>query len=154
LLTFQVESYSKVRDEVAALTIQHYEEIALFKDKIKLDPDYERYEVLEEKGILCFITVRDSDVGNKIVGYHISLVMPHLHYKSTLIGITDIFFLDKEYRQGLEGLKLFKFFEEEMLRRGVKEIMAGTKLRLNLGKMFTHLGWIETDHMYAKWIGD
>lgn len=149
-LDFQVESYSTIRAEVEPLLQQHYEEIALFKDKVKLSPDVDKYLAQEKAGILCVITARKD---GKLVGYHASFLIRHLHY-DMLIALTDIFFISKEYRNGTAGIRLFQFFEQEMRRRGVKEIVAGCKVKHDLSRMFEYLNWIPTDKMFAKWIGD
>src|SRR5215469_12725938 len=110
-MTFQVERYSDVLPELKAIIGLHWEEIALLKDKIKLDPDYDRYLALEESGVLHVITIREN---GELIGYHIAFVTPHMHYKGDLMCFTDIFFLKKEYRKGLAGAKLLKFVEAEM----------------------------------------
>lgn len=149
-ITYQSEGYSSVLPELKSLLPLHWEEIALDKDKIKLAPDYERYLALEKAGILHVITAR---CGTELVGYHISFVTPHMHYSNDLMCFTDIFFLKREYRKGLAGLGLFRAIEREMRKLGVKKLVTGCKVHLDLGVIFRRLGWTMTDHLYAKYIG-
>jgi|SRR5208283_833455 len=147
---FAVESGRSIMPEIDTLTKLHWEEIALDKDKIELAPDFEKYAILEDKGVLHVITARD---GGKLVGYHISFIQPHLHYRNDLMCFTDIYFIHPDYRDGLVGLQLFRFIESEMKKLGVCKLIAGCKDHRNLATLFKRLGWTLTDHMYAKYIG-
>lgn len=150
MITYQVEKIETVREETAALLSLHWQELGLDHERIPLDADHARYEDLERQGILHIVTVRDM---GKLVGYHIALVTPHLHYKSTLHAITDIYFLLPEYRQGRIGIKLFQFVEQDLRARGVKRLLTSNKLHLDIGKIFDYLGYKEVERLYSKYIG-
>jgi hypothetical protein len=150
-VVFAVEPYQQVLPELKELIGLHWKEIALNQDKIKLAPDYDGYAAMCGKGILHIITARHEE---KLVGYFVSLVGKHLHYANDVMGIGDIFFLKPEYRKGMTGVNLLRVFEAEMRKLGVRKIIAGTKLHHNLTRVFEHLGWKETDRMFAKWIED
>ena len=146
---FSVERYAQMIEEVKPLLIAHWEEIAMFKDKIKLAPAFDKYKELDEKGGLHIITAR---LDGKLIGYHVAFVTPHPHYMNDLMSLTDIFFILPEHRKGLLGFRLFRFIEQEMKKLGVTKMMAGTKLNRDLGVLFERLGWEPTDRLYAKCI--
>jgi len=150
-LKFSVEKYEEMIAEAIPLFTRHWEEIALFKDKIRFAPDYSKYEALEAAGGLHICTVR---VDGRLVGYHVALVTPHPHYMNDLMSLTDIFYIHPDHRKGLTGFIFFRFIEAELKKLGVSKMMAGTKLNKDLGVMFDRLGWTPTDRMYAKVIGD
>ena len=96
--------------------MEHWRELALNQDSIKLDPDWDRFYALDLQGLLRVLTVR---VEGHLVGYVFLIIGPHLHYKSTTWAHCDMFWLDPVYRQGWTGVKMFK----ELLR-GVEEMGA------------------------------
>lgn len=147
MITYQVEKYSLVIEEMKELYEYHWEEIAGDKDIIKLKPNYKAYLNMDSLGILNLVTVRDGD---KLVGYHLSMVYPHLHYTDSLTAFTDIFFLKKEYRKGRVGITLFKFMEKTLQERGVQKIYMGTKLSLDIGKLLERLGYTPIERLYTK----
>lgn len=148
MLTFQMERWSSIpRAEMDPLFTLHWEEIALQKDKIKLEVDYDRYRQLDEKNMLHIITVRDS---GKLVGYHCSLLDSHLHYKSHVMALTDVYFLLPEYRRGTAGIRLFQFVERTLKERGITKMITATKLHQDKGRFLESLGWIEIERVYTK----
>ena len=83
MIKFGVERYSQVNEDIKELIKLHYDEIAVNKEDIPLDPDWDRYKLLDDKGLIMIITARDE---GRLVGYSIFFISNHLHYKSTEIG--------------------------------------------------------------------
>ena len=160
LVTYQVEPFDTAFEEAQELLVEHWEEIALNKDKIKLAIDVDRYRELDEKGVLHIVTARDASIQKsawdpgKLIGYHVGMIVPHLHYKNDLHGLTDIFFIHPEYRKGRVGVDLFKFVERSMKERGVVKLMTAVKMHKDVGRIFEYLGWTETERSFCKYIGD
>ncbi len=133
--------------ELPELFLAHYEEIALDKDVIKLDPDWNKYLQLELMGILHIMSVRDAA---RLIGYHISVVSPHLHYKSTITALSDIFYLLPEYRQGWTGYKLFEETEKMLKALGVVRFYNVTKVHLPINIIMKRRGYRLVDKVYTK----
>lgn len=150
MVTFAVEEWNDVSPEMAPLWESHWKEVARDHDHIPLDPDLNLYAYLASVGQLHVMVARDK---GKVVGYHISIVKPHLHYKSSLHAQTDVYYIDPEHRKGMTGVRLFKEVEKSLAARGVKKMITGTKLSLDMGKIFERLGWHETERTYTKCIG-
>ena len=51
-MKYQQEFLATVKDDIRPLIQKHWEDIALNKDKIKLNPDWDAYHDLEQKGML------------------------------------------------------------------------------------------------------
>lgn len=151
MITYQVEQWSDCWEEMSQLWPDHYEEVAMNRDKIPLEPNMEMYKALDDSGQLHVLTCRKD---GKIIGYHVSIVRPHLHYRSSLSSFTDMYFVDKAHRGGMVGVKLFIEAEKSLKARGVEKLFTGTKLSLDMGKIFERLGWVETERLYTKYIGD
>lgn len=148
---FAIETIDQVLDDMAWLWDIHWQEIALDRAKVPLNPDVDTFRALEDAGLLLIVTARD---GEKMVGYHVSIVRPHLHYKQSLTAYADMYFIHPDYRQGMTGVRLFKYLEERLRERGVERIYQGTKLHKDVGRLFERLDYKETERLYVKFIGD
>lgn len=151
MITCQTEAWADARAEIVGYWPAHYEEIARDKEKIPLAPDFRAYDTFGASGELHVVTVRKDGA---LVGYHLSLVRPHLHYTTTLCAFVDIYWLRPDCRKGMAGVKLFKEAERSLKARGVKKVFTGTKLALDAGRIFERLGWHETERLFTKYIGD
>ncbi len=151
MITAQIESFEKTLSEFSPLFPIHYEELALNKDKVPLDPQYDIYIERERRGELLFVTLREL---GKPVGYFIGFISPALHYKTCLTCIMDIFYVSPEYRGNGGGKLLFTFVEKELKRRGVDRWFVGSKLHKDSSWLFEHLGFEKVEIYYSKWLGD
>ncbi|QRF55306.1 GNAT family N-acetyltransferase [Variovorax paradoxus] len=149
--TYKVERWRDLRREMLPLLVQHWKEIALNHAAVPLDIDHEKYDALDKDGALHIVTVRQD---GELVGYHVAIISGHLHYKSTLHGITDVYWLAPAHRQGFTGIRLFRHVEKEMAALGVRKLFTGTKVHLDMSKLFEHLGYKRVEYLYAKLIGD
>lgn len=150
-LIFQVENWFKAAAEMSAIWPLHWREIAHHQDKVPLDVHIDEYECLARTGQLLICTARHN---GKLVGYHLSILRPHLHYKSTLHAFSDIHYLLPEYRVGMNGLLLVKFFEKSAQERGVFKGFIATKVKNDHSIIFERLGWTKTEIVYSKLLGE
>lgn len=149
MITYAVEPWQQFKRESAYLWPKHWEEVAINRDKIKLDVDYEQYDALDACGALHVVAARSA---GKIVGYFLALIRPHLHYATSLSAFTDVYYIDPEYRKGRTGYDLFKFAEQSLRQRGVEKIFTGTKKHLDVSTLFRRLGYVETETLFTKYI--
>jgi GNAT superfamily N-acetyltransferase len=147
MIEYAVEDWLEALPELRMLFNEHWEEIALDQDSIKLEPDYTTYANLAVSDALHLVTARADGL---IVGYHLSIIKPHLHYKSSLTCFTDVFFLKKDYRKGVIGYKLIKFFRDSVKEKGVQKVYMGTKLHLDLGPLLERLGFTPIERIYSQ----
>jgi GNAT superfamily N-acetyltransferase len=136
-------------DEFERLFPEHYEELCVTKE-FPYEPDYPAYKRMAEAGMLRCITCRAD---GKLIGYIIFMVTPHLHYKSCITAIEDLYFVSKEYRKGRVGIKLFQYAEKVLKERGVQRIVMHTKVHLDNSKLFEYLGYKMTDKVFSKMLG-
>ena len=132
--------------ELQGLLPEHYDELCVTKE-FPLEPDYDAYKRLVDAGMLRCITVRCE---GELIGYVIFIIQPHLHYRSCMTAIEDIYFLKKDYRIGRVGIRLFKYAEEVLRGIGVKRIIMHTKVHLDNSSLFEYLGYKLTDKLYTK----
>jgi GNAT superfamily N-acetyltransferase len=141
-----------VLEEIRPLIIKHYEEIAWKQDKIALNPDFDRYRDIEEKGGLRIYTAREDGA---LVGYAIFFVMQHLHYKDKVMAVNDLFFVEHSKRGARVGQKLLKeYAQTELYKEGVQWISLHIKLNHDWSKLAEMWGYEKVEVICMKWIGD
>ena len=151
MLTAQVEPFVPFLAEVRDLLPLHYEELALNKDKVPLDPQFEEYLRRDLAGQVLSVTLRED---GKLVGYFVGFIAPGLHYKTCLTLTMDIFWTHHTIRGGFGGVKLFRAVEKEAKRRGVQRVFYGSKLHKDASRLFEFLNMDAVELYYTKWIGE
>ena len=146
--TAQVESYRLCLPELKACYPAHWDELALLKDKRKLDPNYLAYEELDRLGCVLLVTLRDER--KKLAGYYIGFTFPELHYKTWISNFADIFRVNPEYRGQWAGVKLFRAVEQELRARGVMLWHVTTKLHSESGAVLRRCGMTPDELHYSK----
>jgi len=151
VLTCHVESFEERLAELKPLLPLHYEELALNQDKVPLSPQFDVYIARERRGELLFVTMRDA---GDLVGYFIGFIAPGLHYSTCLTCTMDIFFIRKDKRgQAMPGVRLFRFVEQELKRRGVDRWFVGSKIKADASALFEFLDFEKVEIYYSKWLG-
>lgn len=148
-ITYQVEKVKDCYEELLPFVPLHWAELGLTQNEVPVNMDWTRYFRMEKDGALHFVTVRDN---GKLIGYHWTIVHTHFHYKTTLHGQVDLYYILPEYRNGRTGLRLFQFAEQELKKIGVKKIITGCKVHLDHTRLFEHLGYVHSDHQFYKLI--
>lgn len=150
MITLHIESFAERLNELQALLPEHYKELALNQSDVPLDPQYEVYIERERQGALLFVTLRDA---GELIGYFIGFVAPGLHYKTCLTCTMDIFYVRKDKRQGSAGVRMFRFVEKELRRRGVQRWFMGSKIHADASALFERIGASKVETYYSKWLG-
>ena len=150
-MKYQQEFLATVENDIRPLIQRHWEDIALNKDKIKLNPDWDAYHTLEQAGALKAFTARED---GKLVGYFVVIIQYNLHYKDHLFASNDIIFLHPDYRKGRTGIKLIQFAEKCLKEDGVSVLSINTKVHKPFDKLMQFLGFNLVERIYSKYIGD
>ena len=151
MVKYQQEFLPTVKSDIQYLLKEHWEEIALNKIKIRLNPDWDAYESLEQQGKLKIFTARDEET---LVGYFVVLMGVNLHYKDHLFAANDVIYLSAKHRKGLTGVKLIKFAETCLKQDGVSVLSINTKVHRPFDKIMDYLGFNLIERVYSKYIGD
>lgn len=149
MITAQVESLTERLPEMMPLFPAHWEELALNKDKVPLDPQYPIYLARDARGEVLFVTLREAGV---LVGYFVGFVAPGLHYQTCLTLTMDIFWTHHDIRGGTAGLRLLRTVMAEAKRRGVQRVFFGSKLHKDASRLFAAMGLEPVETYYTKWI--
>lgn len=150
-IEYALEDFHKVKEEAQPLLELHWDEIAVHKDKIKLNPDWEKVEALSKEGKLGVYTVRDNGV---LVGYFAVIADTSLHYRDHIFAHNDVIFIKKEYRNRKIGFGLIDFAERDLKRKGVSLLLVNTKVHQPFDELMLGMGYDLMERLYSKYIGD
>lgn len=151
MITAHVESFTERLEELKVLLPMHYEELALNKDKVPLDPQYDIYIKREAMGEVLFVTLREA---GRLVGYFIGFVAPGLHYRTCLTCTMDIFYVHPDVRGRMGGVRLFRAVKAELKRRGVQRWFVGSKTHADASRLFEALGFHKVETYYSMMVGE
>lgn len=149
MITFQRELVYQVVHEVDELLKLHYQELTLNKDRIALNPMWERYAALEQADAFVVFTARDNGV---LIGYSAFFVNRHMHYGDLVICNNDVLFLHPDHRTGRTGIKLIRYCEEQAVSL-LKQNFSLTwhaKLGTPLADMLQRMGYSIQDIVLSK----
>lgn len=147
MITTHIESFTERLPELEPLLPLHYEELALDKGSVPLDPDFDIYRAKEAQGGLLFVTLRKQ---GELVGYFIGFIAPGLHYRTCLTCQMDIFYVHPDHRGVGAGAQLFQAVERELRRRKVQRWYVGGKAHSDVTWLFERLGFAPADVYYSK----
>jgi hypothetical protein len=150
-MTYEHESYSAISEEIRPLLRRHWEAIANDKEAVPLDVDEEKYRALDSAGLLVIITAR---VDGRLVGYIAAILSPHLHYRSTLFATFDVFWMEPEFRSGLNGVGLFTRMLLQLKAAGVVKVVGQSKVGSgrDVSAIYRALGFEQAEILYTRTI--
>ena len=125
----------------------HWDEVALNKDFIELNPDYNAYLECEQNENLKIFTARE---GEELVGYFAVIVTRSLHYCDHKFATNDVIFMHKDHRKGMASIKLIKFAIECLREDGVSLLMMNTKVHKPYDIVLKRLKFEHIENVYSK----
>lgn len=150
-MEYKKETLIEVTFDIRKLTEDHYEEVAMYKDKIALAPDFETYALLEREGKLAMFTAR---LGGDLCGYVCFTIGNHLHYRNTIMANNDLFYVSPSHRKHGVGRELLRFAEKSLKELGIDVVLMRTKTSNNFGKFLVEEDYDEAEITYMKYIGE
>ena len=150
MISIQEEAYPDFVAEAKPLFPAHWAELALDKDQVPLDPDYDEYMRRYLAGMCLIVTAREDGL---LAGYSVNFVAPGLHYRTCLTLTTDIYWVRPDARGARCGLEMFDRLHYLAKARGVQRIFAGVKEHFSAGWMFERMGYRKVETYYTLWLG-
>jgi GNAT superfamily N-acetyltransferase len=144
---FKQELLYSCYNDAQGLFKLHWDDLALNKDVIKLNPNYEAYEAAEKAGILKIFTARADGI---LVGYFAALVQSGLHYQDHIFAHNDVLFLHKSHRKGMMGAKLIRFAENCLKQDGVSMLFINTKVHAPFDPLLKRMKYQHVENIYSK----
>lgn len=134
-------------DRVGPLIHAHWDEVALNKDLMKLEPDISTYQEHERADRLVAL---GAFSGDEMVGYSVGILTPALHYLSLQLLINDVIYLAKEHRDGNLGIALIQRTEIAAQERGARMVMWHAKKGTPLERLLPRMGYGVQDILFSK----
>ena len=150
-MKYEAENLRDILEELEPLLKEHWEEVAWYKDKIKLKPDYEKYLGMEDQDKLLVTTARDN---GKLVGYNVNFIAEHFHYSDHVYAVNDIIFVHPDYRHREVSAELINYTEELLKWKGVSVITLHMKPEHAFESLAKYCGFAKQEYVYSKYIGD
>lgn len=124
MIEIKREAFDDFYDEAQPLALEHWQEVANYRDRRQLEVDYHTYKDLESHNRLYCITARDD---GKLVGYSVWTLNTHINYKSWTFAASAAIFVLPFYRKRGVGLRLINKSEEFLKNFGVNQILFRVK---------------------------
>jgi L-amino acid N-acyltransferase YncA len=147
MITYQVESFTEVLEELKEVLSSHYNEVEDSTESADFNPDYEKYLAFDEAGMLTLVSVRDN---RDLIGYYLSMEYPMLNSKHILGSLEIGFYIKPEYRKSRLGLNLLKKVEEVLRELGVQKMFAASKASHPCDKLYLAFGMSLYNTDYVK----
>lgn len=146
MTTIQRETYWDAQPGIKGLIEDHWREVALYRDKVVLDPDWSRYVTMENQNRLVVITARQ---GSEMVGYSVFFLGHHVHYKGCLVASNDVIYVKPENR-GVVGVRLIQGSERILADLGVNRVTWHVKPRNDWSGALERMGYDREEVIMGK----
>jgi GNAT superfamily N-acetyltransferase len=146
-MIFARENLDSLLPHLSKLAALHHEELQPFKG-LKLNPDFERYRVIEEAGALKVFTLRTEP--GLLLGYAVFFVAPHLQYRDSLQAMQDLVYIHPEVRGRGWGREFLEFIDAMLHKDGVDIVMHTCKVHQSFGGLLEKIGYTKIDEIYAR----
>ena len=123
-------TYSAFLAEAWPMAKRHWDEVGTFNSVLRLDPDHDRYRMLERDGRLHILSARTDQF---LIGYLFMLVVPHPRDKAVRVARDDLFYVDPNYRRFHLGPAMIESAISHAEGRA-DIIMLSTKARRTMGR--------------------
>jgi hypothetical protein len=150
MIEYAKESFMEAKEELEPMFVDHYNEIALSKDKIELGPDWDMYQALEDANLLHFYTMRENGF---LAGYFAMIAMRDLHYKDHIFALNDLIYINPKSRKGFNAWRLIKFAERDLKDVGVSVMHINVKTHKPFDRLLVRLGFEHSENIFRKYIG-
>ena len=144
-LAFAVEPLEQIAHDMPPMIVRYGRELERVPQ-----PDWASLLRMSALGGLLTVTARSGDV---LAGFVLSIVGPHLLYRETKYGITNVVWLDPVYRTGMGGYRMLKFNRDKLLELGCSQlciahsVVSGDQRRM--GVLYRRLGYRLDEMAYA-----
>ena len=142
-MRYQIEHIGDLIPEMEELVKIHYETVSTHKHLKRLDPDWDRFIQLTDDEVCRTMTARTGD--GELVGYFITFIVPHIHFRPTIMAHNDAVFLHPDHR-GRASFGLFNAAIEDLRNNTEADILAcHMKIHLPFRKLLNSLGFNQTE---------
>lgn len=147
-MIIQYGTFDQHIEQVKALMVPHWHEVAKHKDLMVLAPDWGKYQALEEAGKLLVVYVLSDDY--TLLGYSYNILDNHLHYKDVVVASNDALYVCPSARNSAAGLRLMKATKDYAIMRGANLMLWHAKQGSQLDRLFIAKRLQVQDTIYSE----
>lgn len=142
-------SLSELREEAGLLLVEHHCEVVKDRELMRLKPDWDRYQYLEDSDMLLILTAWASE---EIIGYCVCIMTSHLHYADLQVCTCDALFVHEEARRSRGvGLRLMEVAEEIAHENGCEAVFWAAPVGSRMNQILDGLnGYQKREVVYQK----
>ena len=141
----------ELREHSASLQKEHWDEIALHKEVMELNPNWHYYYELEERGTLVMLAAwLQRKTSEKLVGYSVSFQFMHHHYSGLMVMQNDVVFVTKRMRSAGVGKKLMAETMAIARESGCGMVLMHSKPGTAFDRLLEADGWGVQDIVRSK----
>ena len=126
---------------------EHYAELVALKHVVEFDPHLDRYAMLEANN--CMVNLGAYD-GDKLVGYSTNVLGPHMDSQHLMCAHNTMFFLSKQYRKGLQGIRLLRATTAACKERGARYMLWRAKPDTSMHALLARMGHLHLETVYSE----
>lgn len=149
-ISFAVESYSLIRDEVAPLAVAHWQETeeAMYGSQTAVPMTHPMYEAMEQGGVLHVVTARVDGV---LHGYAAYCLSENLNMPGRVTASALALYMSREIRaDAFAALRLLRWAEDSLRQRGVSGIGYNSPASRPCDALYRRLGARITETVWYK----
>lgn len=135
----------KLQQKLVNLLQEHWLEVAKHKDIMVLDPDWEKYRMLQDAGTLFALVLY---LGDQPVGYSANIIDTHLHYSGLTAASNDVLYVHPDHR-GTQALRLMNETKRVARERGAKAMLWHAKPNTSLDSILRKRAELQ-DNVYLQ----
>lgn len=151
MIEYGVEKIQNAQHELGVLFDEHYDINCPMPDKLKAEPDWERWFQLQDMDMFRLFTARKN---SRLIGYIFLFIAPSFQYKTHLFAVVDMIYVRKQNRASGAGYYLLKYAEDYIKQLGVSVMGISTTVDAPFDKLLNRLGYELRERSYSKWIGE
>lgn len=129
------------------LIVSHWEETESGIIPTPPNLDVEKYEMLEEMGMMFSLFAYADGVR---VGYALNFITQAMHYKDITLCNCDALFVAKEHRKSSLGIKLIRETQRIAKERGALEMLWTAKPDTELARILPRMGFNLQEIVFNK----
>lgn len=144
---FKITDIDQWMLDIEHLIEQHYQELTLDPDVMKLAPSWNIYRRRIADGSMVATGISHE---GQLIGYCVWFLSSHLHYENNLVANNDVLFITAEHRKGMLGIKFIKYQEQVLQELGVSKVLWHVKLAKDFRKILHRMGYHDEDIIVGR----
>ncbi len=145
MMPFDLEKGEDVVHELIQFIKVHHDEAGTLTDG-EFAPNISRYLEMDRLGHMRIYTVR---VEEKLVGYCVVYIFPHLHYSQTKWAQQDLLFIQKKYR-GVRSYRFIEWVDDQLRQEGVEVVLRSVTNGNDYSRLLKFQGYEENSVNYMR----